>query len=35
MTNMKPPDDDTLDQILLSLLVLAGLSVFLLLELTK
>jgi len=35
MTNMRPPDDDTLDQILTSLLLLAGLGLFLLIELTK
>ena len=35
MTNMKMPDDDLLDQILTSLLLLAGMGLFILLELTK
>jgi hypothetical protein len=35
MTNMKLPDDETLNQILTSLLLLAGMGLFILLELTK
>jgi hypothetical protein len=35
MTNMKMPDDETLNQILTSLLLLAGMGLFILLELTK
>jgi hypothetical protein len=35
MTNMKLPDDRILDQILTSLLLLAGMGLFILLELAK
>jgi hypothetical protein len=35
MTNMKMPDDDLLDQILTSLLLLAGMGLLALIELTR